>query len=209
LLKQQPGGGLATPSPVGSVAPPEGVKKKPPTPAPENGASNPRPLTAEALPEIWAQTLRKVPGFLSRFLEKAGIPAISAPNSLVLRFPAEYNAAKEHCQDSSSTTTVETALKELTGQPWAVRVESLAGSSPSGSPSFGEGHKGGAEPSDSRSNGSSSGGRRNAREEAEKLPLVKRALDTLGASFQRLDDGFGVLSDAPPNLDDAPGEDEP
>jgi hypothetical protein len=118
-----------------------------------------------------------------------------------LRFPVEYNGAKEHCQDPSCTATVETALKELTGQAWTVRVESLAGPT-SGPP---------AEPSDSRGNGSlaAGGGRRNAREEAEKLPLVKRALDVLGAAFQRVDDGFGVPLGDQPNPDDVPVEDEP
>ncbi len=125
LLSQQRGAAIASPA-AASVAPPEGVKKKPPTSAPENGTAGPRPLTPANLPDIWAHTLRKVPGLLARFLEKGGIPAISAPNSLVLRFPVEYNQAREHCQDSSCSATVETALREVTGQSWVLRVESLA-----------------------------------------------------------------------------------
>jgi hypothetical protein len=34
--------------------------------------------------------------------------------------------------------------------------------------------------------------KRNPREEVEKLPLIKRALDILGAQIVRADEGFGV-----------------
>lgn len=34
--------------------------------------------------------------------------------------------------------------------------------------------------------------RRGAKEEAEKVPLVRRALDVLGATIQRVDEGFGA-----------------
>ncbi len=204
LLNQQRGG--PGPSAATTVAPPEGVKKKLPTP--ENDPSGTRPLTAENLPDISAQTLRKVPGMLARSLERGGIPAIIAPNALVLRFPIEYTLAKEHCQDPSCSATVETALRELTGQPWALRVETQAGLSPA--PLSGEG----GERGDSRNNGSSVApssaplGRRNAREEAEKQPLIQRALDVLGASFQRVDEGFGVRADERTKTNETPTEEE-
>ena len=56
--------------------------------------------------------------------------------------------------------------------------------------------------------GSTTVARRNAREEAEKLPLVKRAVDVLGATLQRVDEGFGVLPSVPTNPEEAPVEDE-
>ena len=47
------------------------------------------PLTAESLPQIWAELLAQLAGRCLRSdLEKAGIPAISGPNTLVLRFAA-------------------------------------------------------------------------------------------------------------------------
>jgi DNA polymerase-3 subunit gamma/tau len=204
-LGQQRGspGNAAVPS-ANSVAPPEGVKKKPPATAPENGAAGPRPLTPDNLPDIWSQTLRKVPGLLARSLEKAGLPAIIAPNNLVLRFPMAYNLAKEHCQDPSCSASVEAALRELTGQPWVLRVEILAGST-GASP---------AEPDDSPNGNSSAApssapaARRHPRDEVEKLPLIQRALDVLGASFQRVDEGFGTPADARPNPNDAPREED-
>lgn len=197
MLSQQRAG-TATAASSATVAPPEGLKKKPLTTAPENGTPpSQQPLTAENLREIWRQTLTKVPGMLARSLERGGIPAIIAPNGLVLRFPVEYNGAKEHCQDPSCISDVEKALREGTGQTWAFRVESLNGAA-SVSP---------ATTSDSRSSSTPPvAPRRNAREEAEKLPLVRRAVDVLGATLQRVDEGFGVLPTAGTNPDEAPTE---
>jgi DNA polymerase-3 subunit gamma/tau len=199
LLNQQRGGS-AVPSSTPAVAPPEGVKKKLPTPAPENGTAALQPLTPENLPDIWAQILRKVSGMLARSLEKGGIPAIIAPNALVLRFSKEYNGAKDHCQDADCSAAVESALRLLTGQTWSFRVESLTNAvdvSPRES----------SEARDSLES-AKNGARRNAREEAEKLPLVKRALDVMGASLQRVDEGFGALPDARTNSEETPKEDE-
>jgi DNA polymerase-3 subunit gamma/tau len=179
LLHSQRGTAAVAATPV-SVSAPEGVKKKFPDPVPENGAAGRQPLTPANLPEIWAQTLRKLPGLLARSLEKGALPAIIAPNNLVLRSSIDYNGAKE---------LVEAALKELTGQQWVLQVEELSDSATLNSPSV-------ASP------------RRNSREEAEKLPLVKRAIDVLGAALQRVDEGFGLLSSAGTNADDAPGEDD-
>ena len=205
-LSQQRGmiGPTAPSAGVSSVSLPEGVKKKPPEAA-ENGAAGPRPLTEETLAAVWSQTLRKVPGLLARQLERGANPAIFAPKTLVLRFPVEYNGAKEHCQAPSCVADVETALREITGQSWAIRIEGLAGET--GAPP--------AEPDDSRDNRSSavappaaSGTRRNAREEAQKLPLIQRAIDVLGASLQRVDEGFGVVSAPESHPDIASVEEE-
>lgn len=201
-LLQQRGGPMVN-SPAASAAPPESVKKKLPVPAPENGAAGRQPLTLENLPEIWTRTLRKVPGMLARNLERGGIPAIIAPNGLVLRFPVEYNMEKEHCQEPSCSAQVEAALRELTGQPWALRVESLT-PSPEGEANEATA----ADDSRGPASASLAGSRRNAREEAEKVPLVQRALESLGASLQRVDEGFGVLPRVPTDPDEAPVEDE-
>src|SRR5579871_4633950 len=108
-----------------AATPTESVKKKLPQAAPENGKSGPNPLTEENVAEIWAQILRKVPGLLARSLERGGIPAITAPNRLVLRFPVEYNGAKDHV--SGCCTEVEAVLRELMNQPWSLRLESVGG----------------------------------------------------------------------------------
>jgi DNA polymerase-3 subunit gamma/tau len=168
------------PAPVSapsSVAPPEGVKKKAPSDGPDGAA--------EALTAVWAQVLNNVGGILAKNLEKGGAPAISGPNSLVLRFPATYNHSREHCQDSACVAQVEAALRNITGRPWTFRVEALSAAAapltPLGAP---------AEEAPTRP-------RRNPREEAEKLPLIQRAREVLGATVQRVDEGFGEAPEAP------------
>jgi DNA polymerase-3 subunit gamma/tau len=195
MLQQQRGTLGSTPS--ASVAPPEGVKKKPLASVTENDSTLPRELTSANLREIWGQILVKLPGLLSRMLEKGGVPAIFAPNGLVLRFPAEYNMPKEHCQDPSCIAQVEAALREHTGQPWAFRVESLNGvvEAPKS-----EGKQTTIQQAPSL--------RRNAREEAEKIPLVRRSIETLGATLQRVDEGFGILPLSPANTEEVSTEGE-
>jgi len=185
-------GALTQPrSPAAPVTPPEGAKKKFPEPVPENGPGAQQPLTPANLPQIWAQTLRRLPKMLARSLEKSGMPAIIAPNNLALRLAIDYNGAKE---------LVETALRELTGQSWVLRVEGLTAPAR-------EGGNGPAAPSLPFTD-TEIRPRRNAREEAEQLPLVKRAIEVLGASFQRVDEGFGVLPRRGANGEELPAEEE-
>ena len=127
-------------------------------------------------------------------LGKAGTPAIFGPNNLVFRFPAAYNQARELCQQPERLARIEEALRGVTGQPWKVRIEAEAASAtPTGMPVAAT--NGTPAPRD----------RRSAKEEAEKVPLVKRALDVLGATIQRVDDGFGGSS---PNGELTPGKEE-
>ncbi len=182
-LLQLQRGGTAAALPAASVALPEGVKKKSPDSVPENGTAKQQPLTTENLPEIWAQVLGQLPPLLAGMLRKAELPAIIAPNNLALRSAIDYNGAKEE---------VEAALLERTGQPWTLRVEGVANPASALDIAPAEG----------------SARNRNAREEAEKLPLIKRAIDLLGASLQRVDEGFGILPSAGTNADEASLEDE-
>ena len=57
------------------------------------------------------------------FLEKAGLPAITGPNSLVLHFPADYNQARDYCQEPARLAKIEEAVRKGTGHPWILRVE--------------------------------------------------------------------------------------
>jgi DNA polymerase-3 subunit gamma/tau len=205
LLNQPRSGAAAAPSSV--VAPPEGAKKKSSEPAPENGTVQKQTLTPENLPEQWAQILRKVPGLLARSLEKAGIPAIIAPNTLVLRFPIAYNQHKRDCQEPSRSAVVEDALRGLTGQSWTLRIEDSSDTA-SNADSAGLEANGSSRRENGEARSSAAAPRRNAREEAEKLPLVKRALDVLGASLQRVDEGFGLLTGAGTNSEETTGEDD-
>jgi DNA polymerase III subunit gamma/tau len=183
-----PAGRASRPAPVSSaapVAPPEGVKKKPPTDGPDGADNGPVGLTPETLAAVWAQVLSNVGGILARDLEKGEGPAISGPNTLVLRFPATYNHSREHCSDSARVAQVEAALRNVTGRAWTFRVE--ASSAPAAAPLTPPGAP--AEEAPARS-------RRNPRDDAEKVPLVQRALEVLGATVQRVDEGFGQAPDS-------------
>jgi DNA polymerase-3 subunit gamma/tau len=170
----------AAPRPAGDggarAAPPEAGKKKP-LPAPSAEGGGPLALTPETLPQVWSQVLRSVGGMLASDLQKAETPAISGPNTLVLSFPTGYNQAREHCQEPTRLKKVEDALQKLTGQGWQLRVESGAAAGPAAVPE--------AAPS------APPRPRRNAKEEAAKVPVVKRALDLFQAELKFADEGFG------------------
>jgi DNA polymerase-3 subunit gamma/tau len=112
-------------------------------------------------------------------LEKVESVAISGPKSLVLRFPERYNLHQEHCQEPARLSRVAEALRRLTGQDWIVRVDSASSEAAALQPSA-------AEPDSSPSR------YRRQRTEALQVPLVKRALEVLGAQFVQLDEGFGA-----------------
>src|SRR5439155_1677885 len=56
-------------------------------------------LTAETIPQIWAEVLAQVGPILARELDRGGLPAITGPNRLALHFSAEYNQQREQCSD--------------------------------------------------------------------------------------------------------------
>jgi DNA polymerase-3 subunit gamma/tau len=193
-----PGNAPLAPSAGGTaprlVSPPEGVKKNHPGPTPDQSArTGPVSLTPETLPEIWAQVLQSTGVLLASDLRLAGLPAIFGPNALALRFPAEYNQAKEHCQEPARVTRIEDALRKILGRPCTVRIEGVIRSPGSAPVAPGTGQRP-VPHLDGNSAAAPVGSapRRNPREEAEKEPLVKRAVDVLGAQVVRVDGGFGA-----------------
>jgi DNA polymerase-3 subunit gamma/tau len=147
-------------------------------PVPVDGA--PVELTPESLQEVWQQVLSRVGALAADDLAKGGLPAIFGPNTLVIRFPAVYNKAREFCQEASRLMKVETALLRITGRPWTLRVEGMAGPPPVAPTLVADVPQ--LAPLRPR---------RNDRDEAEKEPLIKRALEVLGAQILRVPDGFG------------------
>jgi DNA polymerase III subunit gamma/tau len=154
-------------------SPPEAVKKKLPPPAP---IARPIELTEATLPETWAQSLRLVGAIHARELERAGLPAIFAPNTLVLRFPAAYNQSREFCQESARLSGIEDALRRVSGQSWKLRLETLPGN--------------GDVPADQPVPASEVRPRRSDKEAAAQVPVVRRAIDLLGGEVWRVDEGF-------------------
>ena len=175
------GGGSAT---TVRAAPPEAVKKKALTTAADGApatAEKHAEITAQTLPEVWEQVLSGVGMLMANDLGKAGLPAIFGPNALAIRFPAAYNKEREYCQEPTRLAKIEAALLRTTGQAWSLRVECIAGPAPTGPPLVTEAPK----PTTVRP-------RRNDRDEAEKEPLIKRALDVLGAQILHVPEGFGT-----------------
>jgi DNA polymerase-3 subunit gamma/tau len=186
LTGARPDGGPPAPARAPSAAPvrtlpPEDVKKKPWAAAPSDGTPAPVELNEETLPAVWSQTLGVVGTILGRELEKAANIAIFGPNTLVLRFPGVYNQSCQYCADPERVGRVEESLKKITGRAWAVRVES--------NPSTGAEGTGDSPPAAS---GAPARPRRNPRDDAEKLPFIRRAIDALGAQVVRVDEGFGA-----------------
>jgi DNA polymerase III subunit gamma/tau len=136
-------------------------------------------LSAETLHSLWSQVLSQQGQFLVNDLEKAGLPAISGPNTLVLRFPPGYNAARDRCQDPEKVQRIEQLLQQLTGRKCHLRIESSGGQADSSA------HI--AEVPDNTQSRSPS-----LSDEAAEAPLVKWAKDLLGANPIKVDPGFGA-----------------
>jgi DNA polymerase-3 subunit gamma/tau len=191
----KPGGGNGTTR----IQPPEGVKKNVLSP-PVEPPTQPIPVQPETLPQVWAQTLATltasglVGNMLARELANVPLPAIAGPNSLVLELPPAYNHVQELLQDSERLRKIEEALRRTTGRAWIMRVEGIAGQA-AGVP---------ASPGAADAATSQRVPRRNFREEAEQLPLIKRAMDVLGASIQRVEEGFGALPNVRPSEAEGP-----
>jgi DNA polymerase-3 subunit gamma/tau len=174
-LTRTPGERGPAPAAAPRAAPPEAVKKKLP---PREVTAATTELNEATLTEVWAQTLGMVGAIHARELERAGLPAIFAPNTLVLKFPATYNQSREFCQESGRLGGVEEAIRKVTGQLWKLRLESLPGNA-------------NADAGDAPVPPSAVRPRRDGKEEAAKVPMVKRAMDVLGADVWRVDEGFG------------------
>jgi hypothetical protein len=138
-------------------------------------------LTETSLPQVWHEVVSQVGGFLANHLKPAGLPAISGPNTLVLRFPAGYNHESEFCQKASSSDRIEKVLRGVAGAGWNLRIQSEGGTATNLPPPATDG----TENSLSRT--------RRLREEAEKEPLIRKAMAALGAEIVRVDEGFGAL----------------
>jgi DNA polymerase-3 subunit gamma/tau len=189
------GPGTADPAKKKSVSGPE-TTARPPAAAnvAARSADAPAPrreLTAESLQTLWPGILTQLGQFLRNDLEKAGIPAISGPNTLALRFPSEYNASCERCQDPEKLTRIEQLLLRETGQKCHVRIESL--SKPTDNSSSSARIAGEPDNSQSRS--------LQPRDEAAQPPLVQWARDLLGARLIKADPDFGAS--APPSAERA------
>jgi DNA polymerase-3 subunit gamma/tau len=166
------------------VPPPEGVKKKPLMAAvealPEAPPPAGLPLSEETLPRVWQEVLAQVGPLMGRQLEKANPPAIFGPNTLVLRFDSRYNAEREYCSEPTRVQRIEESLRKVTGHAWQLRIESVGSGAV-------------AAPAEAAADATTPQPRsRLKRAEAVQDPLLKRAVEVLGAQIVHLDDDFGT-----------------
>jgi DNA polymerase-3 subunit gamma/tau len=112
-------------------------------------------------------------------LEKAGLPAILGPKTLVLRFGSGYNLQREYCQDPARLARTEEALRKATGHAWSIRIDLVSNDAATLSVSAAD-----TEKSQTRY--------RRQRTEALQEPLVKKAAEVLGAQIVSMDEGFGA-----------------
>jgi hypothetical protein len=143
-------------------------------------------LTAESVGTVWSEVLSQLGMLFAKELERAGLPAISAPNALVLSFPAAYNRQREYCSDPVRLDRVHDALRRITGRDWKVRIESVRGENGRVAP-----------PPELKTPAAA----------AEPHPLFRQAEQVLGAKLIQIDDRFGVP--AAPETDDEPAVEEP
>jgi hypothetical protein len=102
---------------------------------------------------------------------------------------------KAYCQAPERLARVEEALRRLTGKPIALRVESAGGAAPEA-----------PAPAVAAPEGKAAGPKRNPKEDAEKVPLIKRALEVFGTTVHRVDEGFGSPPDREALGRNGPGE---
>jgi DNA polymerase-3 subunit gamma/tau len=149
--------------------------------------SSPIPLDPANVKQIQQMVLEMMPPMLKASLEKAQFAANSAPNCLVLRFPARYNIDKDYCLQSGSQDRLEEALQKITGQEVDVRYETA----------------------DDETAAAKEGARVpravQMRRDAAQVPLVQRALEGMGAQLIRADEGFGTTG----NRVETPESEEP
>src|SRR5262249_7540675 len=146
------------------------------------GAAAQIALTAETLSQVWAQLVEQAPLALQVHLRRVSSLAIPGPNTLALRFATGYNHPYERCQEPAQLSTLQQLLRQLTGQSWKVRVE-MGAAAPDAVASFA--------PAAGASEATPARVRKQQEEKALEAPLLKKAVDLLGAQVVRMDDGFG------------------
>jgi DNA polymerase-3 subunit gamma/tau len=180
--------------PAVTVPPPESVKKKPPATPEAAPPAGPLPLGPDTLPRIWQEILAQAGPIMASKLQEGEGLAISGPNTLVIRFPARYNQAREFCQEPGRVARLEEWLRRITGQACQLRIEAV-----SGGPT--------AENAGAADDSASLPSRyRRQRAEVQQEPLLKRAIDVLGAQIVHVDDGFGTAPAAAERGDVPDGE---
>lgn len=152
-----------------------GGEAKSPSPPPQDASI---PLSAANLPVIWANVLDKAGPMLKGNLERATKRSFTPgagirPATIALGFPRNFEADWKSCQ--TRVTRIEELFKNATGHPVSLRFELLTDAQPvpvaETTPAL--------KPQEQR-------------KAALQEPLVRQAVEHLGAQLLRHDEGFGT-----------------
>jgi DNA polymerase-3 subunit gamma/tau len=130
---RQPGSGPRLPADPPAARPSAAEDKLASTPSVEQenkestAAADPPVLSLEAsqITEIWQQVLSRLEDMTGDFASSATSLALSAPNTLVVGFPAPYTLQKESCERPERREKIEFLLAEITGQEVHVQFQLL------------------------------------------------------------------------------------
>jgi DNA polymerase-3 subunit gamma/tau len=151
-------------------------------------------LSENTLPELWSLLIRNLSArypILANQLKSAIQPAIFGPNTLVIRFPSDYNHLREACDTEGNTLRIQDGLQQLTGKPVSIRME-VASETTSGSPAR-------------TLRNTSVNPVTERRKLLMTLPLFRKASEALGAQIWHVDEEFNP--DAPPKPNASASED--
>jgi hypothetical protein len=152
-------------------------------------------LSENTLPELWSHLIRHLSAkypILANQLKQSIQPAIFGPNTLVIRFPSDYNHLREACDTEGNTLRIQDCLQKLTGKEVNIRMEVVSGVE-AGTPAQTVKNVS-ANPVTER------------RKMLMALPLFRKASEVLGAQIYNMDEDFNP--DAPPKASSA-ATDEP
>ena len=175
-LKATISGIPATASPPAAKASAEQKPAEPPVqkknePAPSVDTpdpSSPLSLDASQIAEIWQQVLNDLEDMTGDFAAAATTVAISAPNTLVVGFPAHYTLQKESCERPERREKIELLLAKLTGHKVHIKFELLPDEVAA------------TEQPANKSN-------RQQRRDLEQDPLIRQAMDVFDAELIRVE----------------------
>lgn len=132
------------------------------------------PFTAESLPALWTAVTKAGGLAVQSDLEKVVRRTVVPPATLLLTFPKNCVKERERCQQPERLNRMEAALRKLTGQN--IRVQFEIGTEAAKSP-----------PSQTQT--------ATARQRVIQQPLVKAAMDQLGAELMQFDPDFHQSGD--------------
>ena len=106
------------------AAMPQGAVETKRSPEPESAEHPPAattPLTPENIESIWSQAVEQLSEMAAQQVRQCQNVAISAPNRLVVTFPAEYTFSKQQCERPEQAARLMRAVAQVTGTP--VKIE--------------------------------------------------------------------------------------